>query len=83
MPNNKVTFDEPGMNYGSGPRGPRQSWITKIVLKLGLAKDPRQAVVVLIAIGILAVVVGFVLWPKTCAYEIVPQPGLDLTVRQN
>lgn len=78
MPNNnKVTFDEPGMGYGRGPRGPRLSWPTKLVIKLGLAKDARQANVVLVVVGVIAIILAFIFWPKGTDYEIVPQPGLQ------
>ena len=80
MPNNnnrKVTFDEPGMMYNRGPRGPRLSWLTKLVISLGLAKDAKQASMVLIAIGVLALALAFIAWPKGADYEIVPQPGLE------
>lgn len=80
MPNNnRVQFDEPGMMYNRGPRGPRQSWLTKLVIKLGLAKDPKQASVVLIAIGVLALLIAFFFWPRGADYEIVPQPGLSVS----
>jgi len=67
--NNQVKFDEPGMAYNRGPRGPRQSWLIKLVIKLGLAKDAKQASVVLIAIGVLALVLAFIFWPKGTEYQ--------------
>lgn len=73
--NNRVQFDEPGMAYNRGPRGPRLSWLTKLVIRLGLAKDAKQAVYVLIAIGVLALVLAFIFWPRGAQYELVPQPG--------
>ncbi|MBL4644788.1 MAG: hypothetical protein JKX80_02895 [Candidatus Pacebacteria bacterium] len=79
MPNNnkQVQFNEPGMAYNRGPRRPRNSWLIKLVIKLGLAKDAKQASIVLIAIGVLALVLAFIFWPKGAGYEIVPQPGLQ------
>lgn len=74
--NNKVQFDEPGMAYNRGPRRPRQSWLISLVIKLGFAKDAKQAVVVLAAIGVLAIVLAFIFWPRS-NYEIVPQPGIQ------
>jgi len=41
-----------------------QSSITKLVLKLGLAKSEKQVPIVLMAIIALAVVVMFVAWPS-------------------
>lgn len=77
MPNNnKVTFDEPGMDYARGPRGPRVSWPTKLVMSLGLAKNPKQATTVLLVIGIVAVALAFTFWPRD-EFELVPQPGLE------
>lgn len=75
--NNQVQFDEPGMGYNRGPRGPRQSWLTKLVIQLGLAKDAKQAAVVLIVIGVVAAGLMFIFWPKGSDYVIVPQPGLQ------
>ncbi|GEM_PF-1216407 len=78
--NNQVTFDEPGMNYGGQrPRGPRQSWLTKLVIRLGFAKDAKQAAVVLIVLGVVALILAVVFWPRNSGYEIVPQPGLGIT----
>ena len=42
----------------------QQSFLTKLVLKLGLAKDERQVPAVLVAIAILALVIMFIVWPK-------------------
>ncbi|MCD5384484.1 MAG: hypothetical protein LRZ97_01040 [Candidatus Pacebacteria bacterium] len=54
-----IQFNEP--NYGSRNRFKREdSWPTKLVLKLGLAKSREQAPVVLLVIGVVAVVVMFV-----------------------
>lgn len=86
MPNNfsnntRVTFDEPGMGYGGGaPRGPRQSWLTKLLIQLGLAKDAKQAAIVLIILGIAALILTVLFWPRGGGYEIVPQPGLGISL---
>jgi len=77
--NNRVQFDEPGMAYNRGPRGPRQSWPTKMVIKLGLAKDQKQATMVLIAIAVIAIIVTFIFWPRSSGYEVVPQPALGIS----
>lgn len=80
MPNNdQVQFDEPMAHFNKGPRGPKVSWLTKLVIKLGLAKDAKQATIVLIVVAVVAVVLAFVFWPKGTEYEIVPQPNLDLS----
>ena len=81
MPNNnQVQFDEPTGGFNNrGPRGPRQSWPTKLVIKLGLAKDTKQATVVLIAIAVLALVLMFIFFPRGSEYELVPQPGLGIS----
>jgi len=84
MPNNnKVTFDEPGMMYNRGPRGPRQSWLTKLVIRLGLAKDAKQASIVLIILGVAALILMFIFWPRSGGYEIVPQPGQSVSYFSN
>lgn len=44
---------------------PRQSYITRLVIKLGLAKDEKRAPTVLLAIAVLAVVITFVFWPRS------------------
>ncbi len=76
MPNNnKVTFDEPKL-YNQGPRGPRQSWPTKMILKYGLAKDAKQAQVVLIAIMVLAIIMMVIFWPRS-NYAPAPQQAED------
>ena len=77
--NNQVQFDEPGMAYNRGPRGPRQSWLIKLVIRLGLAKNAKQATTVLIVVGVAALVLAFIFWPRSADYEIVPQPGLGIT----
>jgi len=41
-----------------------QSFITKLVLKLGLAKSERQVPMVLMAIIALAVVIMYIAWPS-------------------
>ena len=41
-----------------------QSSITKLIIKLGLAKSERQVPVVLMAIIALAVVIMFIAWPS-------------------
>lgn len=80
MPNNnKVQFDEPMAGFNGGSHQPRQSWPTKMVIKLGLAKDAKQATVVLIAVAVLALVVAFVFFPRGSEYEVVPQPGLGIS----
>ncbi len=72
---NNVQFDEPGMQYARGPRGPRMSALTKIVIRAGLAKDARQAAFVLIAIGVVAAILAFVFWPReNTELPPVPQP---------
>lgn len=82
MPNNnQVQFDEPGTSYNRGPRGPRQSWPTKLVIRLGLAKDEKQAGIVMLVIAVLAIVIAFIFWPRSAGYEIVPQPGLSYLSR--
>ena len=75
--NNQVTFNEPGMDYRQAPRGPRQSWLVTFVIKLGLAKDAKQASIVLIVLGVVALILAFIFWPGGSDYEIVPQPGLE------
>ena len=76
--NNQVKFNEPGEGYMRGiPRGPRRSWLIKLVIKLGLAKDDKQATVVLVVIGIVALILTFIFWPGGSDYELVPQPGLS------
>ncbi|QSH39711.1 hypothetical protein JXR01_01755 [Candidatus Kaiserbacteria bacterium] len=77
--NNRVQFDEPMPGFNKGSRGPRQSWPTKLVMKLGLAKDTKQATVVLIAVAVLAVIVAFIFFPRGSEYELVPQPGLGIS----
>ena len=67
------------MRYMRQAQGPRQSWPTRMVIRLGLAKDPKQATVVLIAVGVLALVLAFVFWPRSGGFEQVPQPGLQGT----
>jgi len=42
-----------------------QSFITKLILKLGLAKNEKQVPVVLLAIVALAIVITFIAWPKS------------------
>lgn len=79
--NNQVKFDEPGMGYGGGaPRGPRQSLLTKLVIQLGLAKDAKQAAVVLIILGVAALILAVMFWPRSGGYELVPQPGLGISL---
>ncbi len=56
-----------------------QSSITKLVLRLGLAKSEKQVPVVLIAIVALAVVITFVAWPKSNETERV-SPAEFITV---
>jgi len=84
MPNNynnsQVQFNEPGMDYGRGPRGPRQSWPTKLVIRLGLAKDTKQAAIVLTILGVVAIGIALIFWPRGGGYEIVPQPGLGISL---
>jgi hypothetical protein len=41
-----------------------QSFITRIVLRTGLAKSEKQVPAVLIAITALAFVVMFIIWPR-------------------
>ncbi len=49
-----IQFQEP--QYGSNsPSGPRRSWLTNLVIKLGLAKDDAGAQKALI--GVLVVVI--------------------------
>lgn len=75
--NNQVQFNEPGDNYMRGaPRGPRRSWLTNVVIKLGFAKDDKQATFVLIIVGVIALILMFMFWPGGSDYELVPQPGL-------
>ncbi len=64
MPDNnkRVQFNEPTVLR---QRGPRKSWSINLIIKLGLAKDEKQASIVLIAIGILALVVMVVFWPRS------------------
>lgn len=53
-----VQFNE--ANYGAPrARAPKYSWPTKLVLKLGLAKDEKQAALILIVIALLAVGAAF------------------------
>ena len=52
-----------------------QSFITKLVLRLGLAKSERQVPAVLVAIAVLAVVVMFVAWPKSTNDVSQPSPA--------
>ncbi len=71
--NNQVQFDEPGMEFNNRrPRGPRHSWLMKLVLSSGLAKDEKQASIVLLAIGVLALVLMFIFWPRS-SYVVIPQ----------
>ena len=74
--NKRVTFEEPGGSNFNRPRGPRLSWPTRMAIKLGLAKDARQASVVLTAIAVLAIILAVIFWPRD-SYELVPQPGLS------
>ena len=63
---NQVQFNEPGDDYmRNTPRGPRRSWLINAVIKLGLAKDDKQATIVLIIVGVIA----FMFWPKGGDYQ--------------
>lgn len=68
--NNNVEFNEPGMAYSMPNTSSKQSFLTGLVLKLGLAKDAKQAQSVLIIIGILAIVVMFFAWPSGSVVEV-------------
>lgn len=50
------------------------SSITRLIIKFGLAKDDKQAPIILIAIAVLAVVATFVFWPKSNDGNRVPPP---------
>lgn len=72
---NDVQFNEPGMNYVRPPAGARESFLTGLVMKTGLAKTPKQAQVVLIVIGVIALIIMFIIWPGKERYpEATPVP---------
>lgn len=77
---NSVQFDEPGMQYNQGPHGPRRSALTNLVITLGLAKDDKQAAIVLIVVGIVAVAIAFVFWPR--GGEVLPPPPQPVSFMQ-
>ena len=67
---NQVQFNEPGDDYmRNTPRGPRRSWLINAVIKLGLAKDDKQATIVLIIVGVIAIALAFMFWPKGGDYQ--------------
>ncbi len=52
-----------------------QSFITRLIIKTGLAKNEKQAPIVLLAIAALAVAVMFVIWPSANTNESMPDPS--------
>jgi flagellar biosynthesis/type III secretory pathway M-ring protein FliF/YscJ len=48
------------------------------VIKLGLAKNDKQAGIVLIVVAVIAVALAFIFWPSGDDYVPVPQPGQDV-----
>ncbi len=52
-----------------------QSFITRLILKFGLAKNEKQVPIVLIAIIILALVITFIMWPRAEVNNSLPSPA--------
>ena len=65
------------MDYARAPHAQHQQGITQLVIKLGLAKDAKQATIVLVVFAVVAAVGIYIFWPGGSGYEVVPQPGLE------
>lgn len=59
-----IQFNEPGMSYSRPNMGSRQSFLIGLVMKLGIAKNTKQAQMVLIIVGVLSLIVMFLSWPR-------------------
>lgn len=62
MSSGQIKFQEPG--YARPLAGPKRSWLTSLVIKVGLAKDERGAqkvLLIILALAIIGIVLIFVL----------------------
>ncbi len=60
-----IQFDEPGMEYARPDLGQGPTGLVALVIKYGLAKNEKQAQIVLVVIGLIAVAVMFFAWPSS------------------
>ena len=71
----EIKFDEPTYGMPNCSSQQRDSFIVRLVLKLGLAKDKNQVNYVLLIIAVLAAVITFLVWPSSNNIE--PQAPYD------
>ncbi|HEY4521479.1 MAG TPA: hypothetical protein VJL57_03725 [Candidatus Paceibacterota bacterium] len=73
-----VQYQEP--QYGGRPRSfaPKRGWLTKFVIKTGLAKDDAGAQKVLLILGIVMIVIAVGVWKFSGSSPLPPitDPGM-------
>ncbi len=71
----QIQFNEPGMNYAQPSMAQKKTFLTGLIMKVGLAKSEKQAQMVLVGIGVFALVAMFFAWPS--GGSNVPRPAND------
>jgi len=73
-----VQYQEP--QYGGRPRSfdPKRSWLTKITINTGLAKDDEGAQRVLLILGVVMIVIAVAIWKFSGSSPLPPiaDPGM-------